>query len=91
VGCAVRLFQCSSPAIIRLCHYIVHFNYFNNHNHIRCSNLEGRGLQAPVKDRDTLIEQLVTRINEVRHRIIIKQVVYEEFMMQIKTVRHRLT
>jgi len=49
-----------------------------------CSNLEGRGLQPPVKDRDTLIEQSVTRINEA-HRIIVKQV---QFMKQIRTVKH---
>jgi len=42
---------------------------------------------TPVKDRDTLIEQSVTRINET-HRIIVKQVVYDEFMKQIRTVRH---
>jgi len=52
-------------------------------------NPEGRGLQppSPVKDRDTLIEPSETRINEA-NRIMIKQVVYDEFMNQIKTVRH---
>jgi len=40
-----------------------------------------------VKDQDTLIEQSVTRINKA-HRIIAKQVVYDEFMKQIRTVRH---
>jgi len=33
---------------------------------------------SPVKDRDTLIEQLVTQINERAHRIV-KQVVYNKF------------
>jgi len=33
------------------------------------------------------IEQSVTRINEA-HRIIVKQVVYDEFMKEIRTVRH---
>jgi len=41
-----------------------------------------------VKDRDTLIEQSVTRINEQAHRIIVKQVVYDKFMKQIRIVRH---
>jgi len=72
-----------SPAIIRLCPYIVYFNHFNNHNHIgvatRC--------RPPVKNRDTLIEQLVTRINKVNW-ILVKQVVYNKFMKQIRTVRH---
>jgi len=45
------------------------------------------GLSPLVKDRDTLIEQLVTRINERAHRIIVKQVVYNEFMKQIRRVR----
>jgi len=40
-----------------------------------------------VKDRDSLIEQSVTRINEA-HKIIVKQVVYDRFMKQIRTVRH---
>jgi len=40
-----------------------------------------RGLQPPVKDRDTLIEQSVTRINEA-------QVIYDKFMKQISTVRY---
>jgi len=37
----------------------------------------------PVKDRDILIEQSVTRINEA-------QVVYDKFMKQISTVRYKL-
>jgi len=41
----------------------------------------------PVKDQDALIEQSVTRINEA-HRIIIKQVEYDEFMKQIRTMKH---
>jgi len=49
--------------------------------------MRGRGLQSPYIDQDTLIEQSVTRINEA-HRIIIKQVVYDEFMKQIRVVRH---
>jgi len=36
---------------------------------------------TPRKDRDTLIEQSVTRINEA-HRIMVK------FMKQIRTVKH---
>jgi len=44
---------------------------FHNHNHI--------GVATHVKDQDTLIEQSVTRINEA-HRIIVKQVVHDEFM-----------
>jgi len=47
------------------------------------------GLQPPVKGQDILIEQLVTQINEA-HRIIVKQVVYDEFMKQIRKVRHSL-
>jgi len=40
-----------SPAIIklRLCCYIVYFNYFNNHNHIGVAARRGRGLQPPCK------------------------------------------
>jgi len=37
-----------------------------------------------VKDQDTLIKQSVTKLS----RIIVKQVVNDEFMKQIKTVRH---
>jgi len=77
-----------SPAIIRLCCYI-YFNYFNNQS-CRCNSHEGQGGCSPlVKDRDTLIEQSVTRINEA-HGIIVKHVVYDEFMKQIRTVRHSL-
>jgi len=53
-----------------------------------CSNPEGQvGCNPLAKDRDTLIEQSVTRINEA-HRVIVKQVVYGKFMKQISTVRH---
>jgi len=45
------------------------------------------GCNPLVKDRNTLIEQSVTRINEA-HKIIVKQVVYDEFMKQIRTVRY---
>jgi len=78
------------PAIIRLCRYIVYFNHFNNHNHVGVGigTWRAGGLQPPVKDQDTLIEQSVTQINEA-HRIIVKQVVYDEIMKQIRTVRHR--
>jgi len=48
---------------------------FHNHNHIGVAT-RGRGT---VKDQDTLIEQSVTVINEA-HRIIVKQVVYDEFI-----------
>jgi len=34
-------------------------------------------MATPCKNRDTLIEQSVTQINEA-HRIIVKQVVYDE-------------
>jgi len=58
------------------------------HNHIGVATLRGRGGCSPlVKDRDTLIEQSVTRINKA-HRIIVKLVVYDEFMKQIRIVRH---
>jgi len=57
---------------------------FHNHNHIGVAT---RGLQPPVKDRDTLIEQSVTRINEA-HGIMVKQVVYDDFMKQINTMKH---
>jgi len=54
-------------------------------NHIGVATLRGRGSCSPlVKDRNTLIEQSVTQINEA-HRMI---VVYDEFMKQIRTVRH---
>jgi len=59
-----------SPAIIRLCHYIVYFNHFN-HNYIGVATQRVGGLQPPVKDGNTLIEQSVTQINEA-HRIIDK-------------------
>jgi len=54
-----------------------------------CSNPECRGTATPppVKDRDTLIEQSVTRISKA-HRIMVKQVVYDKFMKQIRTVKH---
>jgi len=58
-----------SQAIIRLCCYIIYFNHFNNHNHIGVATLRGKGGCSPlVKDRDTLIDQLVTQINEA-HRM----------------------
>jgi len=76
-----------SPAIIRLYRYIIYFNHFINHNHIGVATQRAGGCSPLVKDRDTLIEQLVTQINEL-HRIIVKQVVYDEFLKQIKTVRH---
>jgi len=81
VGRAVRLFRCNmngSPAIIRLCRYIVHFIIKII---IGAATRRARGLQPPVKDRDTLIEQSVTLINEA-------QVVYDKFMKQIRTVRY---
>jgi len=66
-----------SPAIIRLCCYIVYFNHFNNHNLIGVA-IGGQGdCNSPVKDQDTLIEQTVSSINEA-HRIIVKQVVHDE-------------
>jgi len=75
------------PAIIRLCRYIVYFNHFNKHSHIGVATWRAEELQSPVKDQDTLIEQSVTEINKA-HRIIVKQVVYDKFMKQIRTVRH---
>jgi len=68
--------------VIRLCCHIVYFNHFNNHNHIGVATL--RGCSPLVKDQDTLIGQSVTQINKA-HR---KQVVYDEFMKQIRTARH---
>jgi len=56
-----------SPAIIRLCHYS--YCIFHNHNHIGVATWRAGGLQPPVKDRDTLIEQLVTRINGAHRQI----------------------
>jgi len=83
----VRLFRCmGSPAIIRL-YCCIYFNHFNNHNHVGVTALGGgwrAGGSPIVKDRDTLIEQSVTRINEA----IVKQVVYDEILKQIRTVRH---
>jgi len=61
---------------------------FHNHNHIGVATWRARGLQPPVKDRDTLIEQSVTQINQQAHRIIVEQVVYDEFVKQIRTVKH---
>jgi len=60
---------------------------FHNHNHIGVATQRVGGLQPHCKNRDTLIEQSVIRINEA-HRIIVKQVVYDEFMKQIRTVKH---
>jgi len=60
---------------------------FHNHNHIGVATRRVGDCNPPVKDRDTLIEQSVTRINEA-HRIIVKQVVYDKFMKQIRTVKH---
>jgi len=57
---------------------------FNHFNHIGVATLSCSPL---VKDRYTLIEQSVTRINEA-HRIIVKKVVYDEFIKQIRTERH---
>jgi len=55
----------------------------------RCSNPEGeRGCSPLVKDQDTLIEQSVTRINKAHRITLVEQVVYDEFMKQIRTVRH---
>jgi len=59
------------PAIIKLCRYIVYFNHFYNHNHISVATWRAGG--CPAKDRNTLIEQSVTRINEARRKIV-KQV-----------------
>jgi len=66
-----------SPAIIRLCRYIVYCIIT-----LGVAIWRAGGLQPPVKDRDTLMEQSVTRVNEA-HRVIVKQVVYNEFMKQI--------
>jgi len=61
---------------------------FQSFYHIGVATQRAGGLQLPVKDRDTLIEQLVTRINEGHRVKKIKQVIYDEFMKQIRTVRH---
>jgi len=66
-----------SLAVIRLCRYIVYFNHFNY------ITRRAGGPQPPVKDQDTLTEQALTRINEA-HRIIVKKVVYDKFMKQIR-------
>jgi len=78
-------FTTNNKAVLLL--YIAYFNHFNNYKHIGVATLRGRGLQPPCKNQDTLIEQSVTRINKA-HRIIVKQVVYDEFMKQIRTVKH---
>jgi len=88
-GCAVRLFRCSmhgftsnNKAVLLYCI----FNHFNNHNHIGVATLRGRGAAVPSRYRAV---GTVTQINEV-HRITVKQVVYDNFMKQIRTVRHNL-
>jgi len=40
-----KILKKSSPAIIKLCCYIV---YFNNYNHIVVATLRGRGAAAPL-------------------------------------------
>jgi len=75
----VRLFQCNMNGFTSNNKAVPLYCIFHNHNHIgTCSNPEGKGT---VKDRDTLIEQSVTWINEA-------QVVYDKFMKQISTVRY---
>jgi len=72
-----------SAAIIRLCRYIVYLNHLNDHNYIYIG-VATRRVAHPVKDRDTLIEQSVTGIYDA-HWIIVKQVIYDEF---VRIVRH---
>jgi len=74
-----------SPAIIRLCRYIVYFNHFNNHNHIGVATWRVRGC-GPCK-RSRYSNRAVGNSNKCR-RHTVKQVVYDEFMKQIRTVRH---
>jgi len=73
-----------SPAIIRLCAL---YCIFHNHNHIGVATRKAGDCKPPVKDQDTLIEQSVTQINEA-HRIMVKQVVYDKSMKQIRKVKH---
>jgi len=60
---------------------------FHNHHHIGVATWRAGDCNPPVKYRNTLIEQLVTPINEA-HRIVLKQVVYDEFTKQIRTMKH---
>jgi len=57
---------------------------FHDHNHIDVATQRARGVQPACKNRDTLIEQSVTGINEA-HRIIVKQVVYDESNKESET------
>jgi len=82
VGYAVRLFRCSMNGFISNNKVVPLYCIFHNHNHIGAATRRAGGLQPPVKDRDTLIEQSVTQINEA-HRIIVKQVVYDEFVRTV--------
>jgi len=83
----VWLFRCSMNGFTNNNKAVLLYCIFHNHNHIGVATQRARGLQLPVKDRDTLIEQSVTRINEAQ-RILTKQVVYDKFMKQIRTVKH---
>jgi len=60
--------------VIRLCHYIVYFNHFNNHSHIGEATWRAGGLQPPCK-RSRYSNRAVGNSN---NRIIVKQVVYDE-------------
>jgi len=76
------------PAIIRLCCYIVYFNHFNNHNHIGVATRRGRGLQPPCK-RSRYSNRTVGNSNKQSTQNNSQtSVVYDEFMKQIRTVRH---
>jgi len=60
---------------------------FHNHNHIGVSTHRAGGLQPPCKrSRYSNRAVGITRINKA-HKIIVKQVVYDEFIKQIRTVR----
>jgi len=73
----VQLFRCmGSPAIIRLCRYIS--------KSLDVATRRAGGLQPPHK-RLRYSNRAVSNSNK---RVIVKQVVYDEFMKQMRTVRH---
>jgi len=67
----VQLFRCSMHEFTTNNTILPYFNHNQSHRH---SNRRARGLQPPVKDQDTLIEQSVTWI---KHTRVVKEVVYE--------------
>jgi len=73
-----------SPAIIRLYCYYIYFNHFNNHNHIGVATWRAGGLQPPCKRSNRAVGNSNKRGTQNNSQ----QVVYDEFMKQIRTVRH---